>query len=151
MEIILTENVDGLGNIGDLVKVKPGYARNFLVPQGMAVVASTRNVKEFEHQKRQAERKYQRVVEAAEVLKGRIEKLRIEISHKAGEEGKLYGAVTSMEIESKLAGQGVEIDRKKIQLVEPIKNLGDFEVPVKLDAGVIAVIKVSVVAEGDSE
>lgn len=151
MEIILTENVDGLGNIGDLVKVKPGYARNFLVPQGMAVVANTRNLKEFEHQKRQAESKYQRVVQAAEVQKSKIEALRIEIAHKAGEEGKLYGAVTSMEIESQLSAKGVDVDRKKIQLDEPIKNLGDFEVPVKLDAGVVAVIKVSVVAEGDSE
>jgi len=107
MEIILTENVDGLGNIGELVNVKPGYGRNYLVPQGMAVIANSRNIKEFEHQKRQAERKFQRVVQAAEVLKSKIEGTRIEISHKAGEEGKLYGAVTGMEIEAQLTAKGI--------------------------------------------
>ncbi|GAB4167423.1 MAG: 50S ribosomal protein L9 [Geothermobacteraceae bacterium] len=149
MEIILTENVEGLGQIGDLVRVKPGYARNYLVPKGLAVVANNRNIKELEHQKRQAERKFQRVVQAAEVLKGKIEALNLQIAHKAGEEGKLYGAVTAMELEAKLAEQGVEIDRRKIQLDEPIKNVGDFEVPVKLDAGVSATIKLSVVAEAE--
>jgi len=149
MEIILTENVEGLGQIGDLVRVKPGYARNYLVPKGLAVVANNRNLKELEHQKRQAERKFQRVVQAAEVLKGKIEALNLQIAHKAGEEGKLYGAVTAMELEAKLAEQGVEIDRRKIQLDEPIKNVGDFEVPVKLDAGVSATIKLSVVAEAE--
>ncbi|RMF47377.1 MAG: 50S ribosomal protein L9 [Deltaproteobacteria bacterium] len=149
MEIILTENVEGLGQIGDLVRVKPGYARNYLVPKGLAVVANNRNLKELEHQKRQAERKFQRVVQAAEVLKGKIEALNLQVAHKAGEEGKLYGAVTAMELEAKLAEQGVEIDRRKIQLDEPIKNVGDFEVPVKLDAGVSATIKLSVVAEAE--
>jgi len=147
MEIILTENVDGLGTIGDQVKVKPGYARNYLVPQGMAVVADSRNVKELEHQKRQLERKRQRVTEAAEVLKQRIEAAPLESTHKAGEEGKLYGAVTSMELEEKLAAKGVEIDRKRIQLTEPIKSLGEHEVTVKLDAGITATIKLTVVAE----
>ncbi|RME40463.1 MAG: 50S ribosomal protein L9 [Deltaproteobacteria bacterium] len=149
MEIILTENVEGLGQIGDLVQVKPGYARNYLVPKGLAVVANKRNIKELEHQKRQAERKFQRVVQAAEVLKGKIEGVALQVAHKAGEEGKLYGAVTAMEIESKLAEQGIEIDRRKIQLDEPIKNVGDYEIPVKLDAGVVATIKLTVVAEAE--
>ncbi len=149
MEIILTENVDGLGNIGELVNVKPGYGRNYLVPQGMAVIANSRNIKEFEHQKRQAERKFQRVVQAAEVLKSKIEGTRIEISHKAGEEGKLYGAVTGMEIEAQLTAKGIELERKKIQLAEPIKQLGDYEIVAKLDAGVSATIKVTVVAEAE--
>lgn len=147
MEIILTENVDGLGHIGDLVKVKPGYARNFLLPRGLAVLASNRNVKELEHQKRQLERKLQRVTQAAEVLKSRIEASPIEVAHKAGEEGKLYGAVTSMEIEAKLAEKGIEIDRKRIQLDEPIKSLGEHAVKVKLDAGIVASVKLTVVAE----
>jgi len=149
MEIILTENVDGLGNIGELVNVKPGYGRNYLVPQGMAVIANSRNIKEFEHQKRQAERKFQRVVQAAEVLKTKIEGTRIEIAHKAGEEGKLYGAVTGMEIEAQLAAKGIELERKKIQLAEPIKQLGDYDIVAKLDAGVTANIKVTVVAEAE--
>ncbi|TYO98652.1 LSU ribosomal protein L9P [Geothermobacter ehrlichii] len=149
MEIILTENVEGLGNIGDLVKVKPGYARNYLVPKGLAVIANSRNIKEFEHQKRQAERKFQRVVQAAEVLKGKIEAQPLQVAHKAGEEGKLYGAVTAMEIGAKLAEAGIEIDRRKIQIDEPIKNLGEYEIPVKLDAGVTATIKLTVVAEAE--
>ena len=146
MEIILNENVEGLGNIGDMVTVKPGYARNFLIPRGHAVEASTRNVKELEHQKRQLERKLQKQTQAAELQKQKIERVTCVLPHRAGEEGKLFGSVTSMEIENKLAESGVEIDRKKIQLAEPIKSLGEYEVPIKLDAGVVANIKVSVVA-----
>jgi len=144
MEIILTENVDGLGQIGDLVNVKPGYARNYLVPKGFAMAANNRNLKELEHQKRQTERKLQRVTQAAEVLKQKLEANRITVTHRAGEEGKLYGAVTSMELEAKLNEAGIEIDRKRIQLDEPIKSLGDHQVPVKLDAGVSATLAVTV-------
>lgn len=146
MNIILRETVEGLGTIGDLVKVKPGYARNYLVPRGLAVEANSRNVKELEHQKRQMERKRQKVLQAAEVLKGQIEKAPCAFSHRAGEEGKLFGSVTSQEIAAKLAEAGIEIDRKKIQLAEPIKTLGEHEVPVKLQAGITATIKVSVTA-----
>lgn len=146
MEIILTESVEGLGNIGDLVKVKPGYARNYLVPKGLAVAASSRNLKQLEHQKRQLERKMQKLTQAAEVLKGQIEKQALEFALRASEEGKLFGSVTSMEIEAKLAEKEIAVDRKKIQLDEPIKALGDYEVPVKLQAGVVATVKVSVVA-----
>lgn len=146
MNIILTENVEGLGNIGDLVKVKPGYARNYLVPRGLAVEANTRNVKELEHQKRQLERKMQKVTQAAELVKGKVEAVSCELALRAGEEGKLFGSVTSMELGAKLAEAGIEVDRKKIQLDEPIKALGEYEVPVKLDAGVVATLKVTVVA-----
>jgi large subunit ribosomal protein L9 len=146
MNIILTENVEGLGSIGDLVKVKPGYARNFLVPQGLAVEANPRNVKELEHQKRQMERKLQKVTQAAEVLKGQIEKVSCEFSLRASEEGKLFGSVTTQDIAAKLAEAGIEVDRKKIQLEEPIKTLGEHEVSVKLQAGITATVKVSVVA-----
>jgi large subunit ribosomal protein L9 len=146
MEIILTENVEGLGTIGDQVKVKPGYGRNYLVPRGLAVVANTRNVKELEHQKRQMERKMQKVTQAAELQKKKVESVTCVLALRAGEDGKLFGSVTTMEIGAKLADAGVEVDRKKIQLEEPIKSLGEYEVPVKLDAGVVANIKVSVVA-----
>jgi large subunit ribosomal protein L9 len=146
MEIILTENVEGLGTIGDQVKVKPGYGRNYLVPRGLAVVANTRNVKELEHQKRQMERKMQKVTQAAELQKKKVESVTCILALRAGEDGKLFGSVTTMEIGAKLADAGVEVDRKKIQLDEPIKALGNYEVPVKLDAGVVATIKVSVVA-----
>jgi large subunit ribosomal protein L9 len=146
MKIILTENVEGLGNIGELIKVKPGYARNFLVPKGLAVEANPRNIRELEHHKRQTERKAQKMAQDAQALKARIEAVACVIAHRAGEEGKLFGSVTSMEIAEKLTAAGIEIDRKKIQLAEPIKALGDYEVPVKLQAGIVATVKVSVVA-----
>jgi large subunit ribosomal protein L9 len=145
-QIILTENVEGLGKIGDLVRVKPGYARNFLVPRALAVEANPRNINELNHQKRQMERKMQKLTQAAEVLKARLEGIACVFAHRASEEGKLFGSVTTMEIESKLGEAGIEIDRKKIQLDEPIKALGDYEVPIKLQAGVTATLKVSVVA-----
>ena len=146
MDIILVENIDGLGNIGDLANVKTGYARNYLIPKKLAVEANTRNIKEMEHQKRQLERKAQKVTQASEVIKGQIEALSFEFALRAGDEGKLFGSVTTMELAAKISEAGIEIDRKKIQLDEPIKNLGDFEVPVKLPAGVVATLKVAVVA-----
>ncbi|MFA5515220.1 MAG: 50S ribosomal protein L9 [Desulfuromonadales bacterium] len=146
MDIILTENVDNLGKIGDMVKVKTGYGRNYLVPRGLAVEASTRNVRELEHQKRQMERKLQLVTQEAEVLKARIEGVSCIFTHRASEEGKLFGSVTALEIAEKLAASGIEIDRKKIQLDEPIKSLGDHQVPIKLQAGIAANINVRVMA-----
>lgn len=146
MDIILMENVDGLGQIGDLVKVKPGYARNFLIPQKFAVEANTRNIKELEHQKRQLEHKAQKVLQASEVIKAQIEKVNCEFALRAGDDGKLFGSVTSMEIQAKLAESGVEVDRKKIQLDEPIKALGEYEVAIKLPAGILASVKVTVTA-----
>ncbi len=104
MNIILTENVDNLGKIGDMVKVKPGYARNFLVPRKLGIEANPRNLRELEHQKRQMERKRQRVTQEAEVLKTRIEGVACVFAHRASEEGKLFGSVTAMEIAEKLAG-----------------------------------------------
>ncbi len=145
--VILRENVDGLGIIGDVVNVKAGYARNFLVPQGLANVANARNVKELEHQKRQLSRKLEKVTKDAEAVKARIEKVTCAFTQRASEEGKLFGSVTSMDLEAKLQSSGIEIDRKKIQLGEPIKSLGEHIVPVKLDAGVIAELKVVVNAE----
>jgi large subunit ribosomal protein L9 len=146
MDIILVENIDNLGNIGDLVSVKTGYARNYLIPKKFAVEANTRNIKEMEHQKRQLERKAQKAMQASEVIKEQIEALSFEFALRAGDEGKLFGSVTTMELAAKISEAGIEIDRKKIQLAEPIKNLGDFEVPVKLPAGVVATLKVAVVA-----
>ena len=146
MKVILKENVDGLGQIGDLVNVKPGYARNFLLPRSLALLANTRNIRELEHQKRQLERKWQLATKQAEVLKERIEALECVFEHRVGEEGKLFGSVTTADIGAKLGEAGIEIDRKKIQLPESIKMLGDYEVPVKLQANVTANIKISVVA-----
>lgn len=144
MDIILKENVDGLGIIGEQVSVKPGYARNYLLPKGLAIVADMSSVKELEHQKRQLARKLEKATKDAEAIKARIEKVACEFTQRAGEEGKLFGSVTSMDIESKLTDAGIEIDRKKIQLSEAIKTLGEHEVSVKLDAGVVATVKVVV-------
>ena len=149
MEVILTENVDGLGNIGEMVNVKPGYARNFLLPRHFAVESNPRNVKEFEHQKREAQRKLEMRTKEAEVIKSKIEAIACVVSHRASEDGKLFGSVTNMELAEKIIAAGVEIDRKKIVLAEPIKSLGAHEVPVKLDAGVVATLKVTVEASSE--
>lgn len=146
MQVILKENVEGLGQIGDVLKVKPGYARNFLIPRGLALVADARNVNELEHQKRQLERKLQKLTQEAQLLREKIEALTVALTHRAGEEGKLFGSVTAMELEAKLKEAGIEIDRKKIQLSEPIKAVGDYEVPVKLQQGITATLKVAVTA-----
>lgn len=146
MEIILSESIDGLGEIGEIVKVKPGYARNYLLPKGLAVVADQGNVKEFEHQKRQLERKALKIAKTSEALKAKIEAVSCVFELRASEEGKLFGSVTSADLAAKLADADIDIDRKKIQLDEPIKTLGEQTVAVKLPGTVVAEIKVSVVA-----
>jgi large subunit ribosomal protein L9 len=144
MEIILTENVKGLGQIGDVVNVKPGYSRNFLIPRGLAVEANPRNLQELEHHKRQLTRKAAKLSKEAADVKARIEALECVFSLRASEEGKLFGSVTSMELEAAMAEQGVEIDRRKIQLDQPIKTLGEHVVDIKLNAGASASLKVRV-------
>jgi len=146
MNIILNENVDGLGKIGDVLKVKPGYARNFLLPRGLAVEANVRNVNELEHNKRQLERKLQRQTQAAELLKAQIEKIACSFTLRSSEEGKLFGSVTTQDIAEKLAASGVEVDRKQIVLDEAIKTLGEHQVVVKLQHGIVANVKVVVSA-----
>lgn len=144
MNIILTENVEGLGKIGDQLVVKPGYARNYLVPQGLAVMANLKNLKELEHNKRQLAHKVQKQLQDAELLKAQIEKINFVFALRAGEEGKVFGSVTSLDIATKLAGQGIEIDRKKIVLDDHIKTLGEHAVSIKLTAGIVATINVVV-------
>lgn len=144
MDIILMENVKGLGQIGDVVSVKPGYSRNYLIPKGLAVEANQGNLKELEHHKRQLTRKAQKLSQEAADVKARIEALECVFSLRASEEGKLFGSVTSMELEASMAEQGVEIDRRKIQLDQPIKTLGEHVVDIKLNAGANASLKVLV-------
>ncbi|SEA21941.1 LSU ribosomal protein L9P [Desulfuromusa kysingii] len=148
--IILKENIDGLGIIGDVVSVKAGYARNYLIPKGLASAANEKNVKELDHQKRQLARKLEKATKDAEGIKARIEKVSCEFTQRASEEGKLFGSVTSMDLEAKLKDAGVDIDRKKIQLGEAIKSLGEHIVSVKLDVGVVAELKVTVIAEEEA-
>jgi len=147
MDVILTENVKNLGTIGEVVKVKPGYGRNFLVPQGLAVEASEAKLKEVEHHKRQLNRKAEKLSQEAADVKARIEAVECTFVHKASEEGKLFGSVTSMEIAESLAAQGIEIDRRKILLEQPIKELGEHSIDIKLNAGVNAIVKINVISE----
>jgi large subunit ribosomal protein L9 len=144
MKVILKENIDTLGHIGDIVKVAPGYARNYLIPKGFAIEATTRNAKALEHAKRQMEYKKNKVKEQAQNLASKIEALTIVLVHQAGEGDKLFGAVTNMELAENLKNQGIEIDRKKIVLADPIKHLGEFSASVKIHPEVTATLKVVV-------
>jgi large subunit ribosomal protein L9 len=147
MQVILLEDVPSLGKSGDLVKVADGYGRNFLIPQKKAVFATEKNVKALGHQKRQVQDRLGKVKKDAEKLAQEIESLSCTFTKQAGESGKLFGSVTSMEIESFLKEQGVEVDRKKIMLEEPIKSLGMFTVPIRLHSDIVVQLKVWVVQE----
>src|SRR5512142_344473 len=144
MQVILKENIDNLGHIGDIVKVAPGYARNYLLPKGFAIEATTKNAKALEHAKRQMEYKKNKVLEQARALAAKIDAITLTLTHQAGEEGKLFGAVTNMELAEKLKGLGFEIDRKKIVLAEPIKHVGEFTASIKIHPEVTATLKVNV-------
>jgi large subunit ribosomal protein L9 len=146
MKVILQENIDTLGQIGDIVKVAPGYARNYLLPKGLAIEATEKNAKALEHAKRQLAYKKNKTLEAAKLLAAKLEAVTVTLAHQAGEEGKLFGSVTTMEIAAFLKGQSLEIDRKKMVLTEPIKQLGDYTVPVKIHPEVTASLKVQVTA-----
>ncbi|WP_026843229.1 50S ribosomal protein L9 [Citrifermentans bremense] len=144
MKVILKENVDNLGHIGDIVKVAPGYARNFLLPKGFAIEATEKNAKALEHAKRHLEYKKNKVLEAAKQLAAKIEGLSLSIAHQAGADDRLFGAVTNMELAEQLKASGIEVDRKRIVLAEPIKQLGDFTATVKIHPEVSATLKVAV-------
>lgn len=146
MKLILQENIEHLGQIGDIVKVAPGYARNYLLPKGFAIEATEKNAKALEHAKRQLAYKKNKTLEAAKQLVAKLEALSINLTHQAGEEGKLFGSVTNMEIAAFLKENGVEVDRKKIALTEPIKQLGEYSVLVKVHPEVTATLKVQVSA-----
>ena len=147
MEVILREDVPHLGHIGDVVNVKPGYARNYLLPRGLAVVANRRNLRELEHQRRMAAEKRERVRRAAEGLAEQLGKLRLVVRARAGEEGKLFGSVTNLDLERALAERGIAIDRRRIRLPEPIKQVGEHRVPVHLGVGVSCELVVEVQPE----
>jgi len=146
MQIILKENVETLGHIGDIVKVAPGYARNYLLPKGLAVEKKKKNAKALDHVKRQMAYRKDKTLESARNLAARLTETPIGLLHKAGEEGKLFGSVTNMDIAAFLKGKGFEIDRKTILLSEPIKHVGEFDVTVKVHPEVSANLKVTVTA-----
>ena len=147
MKVILKEDVQNLGVMGDVVKVKNGYARNFLIPKGAAAVANEKSIRALEHEKRIIEESKKRLVSAAEQLAAKISAAELSFTKKAGEEGKLFGSITSMDIAEQLAEKGIEIDKKKISIAEPIKRLGDHSVAVSLGHEVSATVAVKVTAE----
>jgi large subunit ribosomal protein L9 len=144
MEVILKEEVSHLGGIGDVVKVKPGYARNFLIPRGLAVLADRRNLGQLEHERRVAADKRERALRQAQTLAEKLRSLRVALRARAGDEGKLFGSVTNIDIEQALAAQGITVDRRRIRLDEPIKTLGDHRVPVQLGHGIEGELVVTV-------
>jgi len=147
MKLLLKEDVENLGNCGDEVEVKRGYGRNYLIPQGKAILATPKNVKQFAHQRNIVQGKLNKLIKEAGVIAGEIGKVSCSVKKKVGEQGKLFGSVTAQNIHDLLREKGVEIDKRKIQLDEPIKTLGDFKIPIKLHPQVTAEISLSVLAE----
>jgi large subunit ribosomal protein L9 len=148
VKLILVESIHRLGEAGDLVSVKPGFARNFLLPQGKALLATESRVKEFEHKRRIAEEKAARELKDLEAVKKAIEALRVEIGARAGETGKLFGSVTASQIADKVEAAGLKIDRRRIDLREPIKEVGEHKVSVRLLRELVASLTIVVAAEG---
>ena len=147
MKVILREDVPHLGQPGAVVNVKPGYARNYLIPQGLAELATSRNIKMMEHQLKLIKRQIDAAQAEAEQVKARLEEVSVTISKPAGENEKLFGSVTSRDIESALKEEGITIDRRRIVIAEPIKALGVYTVQLKLYGGDLADLKVWVVKE----
>ena len=147
MKIILKEDIKNLGKMGQIVDVADGYARNYLVPKGLAVEASTKNIRSLEHEKKIIQEKARKRKDSAQDLASRITALTLTIKAKAGEEEKLFGSVTTMDIAEALLTQGVEIEKKKIVLEEPIKRLGSYSVQIKLHPDVSVPLTVQVIQE----
>ncbi|HUL59639.1 MAG TPA: 50S ribosomal protein L9 [Anaeromyxobacteraceae bacterium] len=147
MKVILREDVENLGRGGEVVDVKPGYGRNFLLPRGLAVLANPKNVRELDHQKSVASAKAAKAKASAEAVAKRLSETPVTLKRKVGEQDKLYGSVTALDVVEALAARGLVIDRRSIDLKEPIKSVGDFDVPVKLHHEVVGKAKVKVEAE----
>ena len=148
VKLILVESIHSLGEAGELVSVKPGYARNYLLPQGKALLATETRVKELEHKQRIAQERAAKELNDLKAVKKQIEGLSIEIGARAGESGKLFGSVTAQQIAERIEAAGLSVDKRRIELVEPIKEVGDHAVKVKLHSELAAELSVKVVAEG---
>ncbi len=147
MEIILKEDVKGVGYKNDIVSVRPGYGRNYLIPQGLAIIANNSNKKLIEENVRQAAHKASKIKQDAEALAKSIGELTVTISTKAGESGKIFGAVTALQIADALKDKGFDVDRKKIVIKDAIKNLGEYTVLIDLHKEVKHSINVNVIGE----
>lgn len=147
VQLILKEDVEHLGTAGEVVDVKPGYARNYLLPQGLAYEATEGNLKRLEQERRRVEKAAEREKEQAEDLARQLEDASVTFSVRAGEEGQLFGSVTAADIADRLQDQGLEVDKRWIELEEPIKQLGVYTVTVDLHSEVRPGLKVWVVSE----
>jgi large subunit ribosomal protein L9 len=150
MEVILKEDIANLGKIGEVVRVRDGYARNYLLPRGLVLIANKKNLKSYEHHKKVVGEQKQKILRQAESVAERLSTVALVIPMKVGEEGRLFGSVTSMQIEKALKAKGVSVERRKIHLDEPIKTAGDHEVPVRLAADLTVPLKVSVVSDSET-
>lgn len=145
MQLILTRDVEHLGKAGDLVNVRPGYGRNFLVPKGFAVTATDRNRSRLEHERQVISRRVQQMRDSSEKMAARLNGMILQFERRVSDEGKMFGSVTTRNISDQLAVANVELDHRRIQMDDPIKAIGKYEVPVKLDGDVIATLKFWVV------
>lgn len=150
MKVILKESMENLGTVGDVVAVKDGYARNYLIPRGIATLADSRNVKAVEHQKRALEKKRLREVSKAQELAAAIEGTRLVFRRKTSEQGQLFGSVTHIDIEGAIAQKGFAVSRKQVALEQPIKALGEFPVTIRLPGQVKTKVTVVVEREGEA-
>src|SRR3954467_6597524 len=151
MEIILREHVENLGRRGDVVKVADGYARNYLLPRKLALTVTEGNRKQIDRERKVADARESEERQTAEAFASRLAQMEIVIARRVGETEALYGSVTTADIAEALAAKGFEVDRRKIVLQEPIKRLGAFDVPVKLQRDVTATLKLKVIAQGEPE
>ncbi|MBN2723002.1 MAG: 50S ribosomal protein L9 [Deltaproteobacteria bacterium] len=147
MEIILRDDVSNLGKSGDILKVRNGYGRNYLVPKGLAIVATKKNKAKLEHDRQVITARRSKLIKTSEDMKARLEELTITIQKKVGESDKLFGSVTQREVIEALGSQGVTLNKKSLLMDEPLKTLGVHSISVKLDAEVEATLKVWVVSE----
>ncbi len=147
VKLILTESVTGLGDAGAMVAVKVGYARNFLLPQGKALLATESKVREFEHKRRVVADKAARELKDLQALRDRLQSLSLEVTARIGEEGKLFGSVTTANIAELLAEKGFKIDRRKILLDESLKEAGDHTIQIRLGSELVADVPLSIVGE----
>lgn len=151
MEVVLKEDIENLGHMGDVVKVKDGYARNYLLPRGLVVLANKKNLKALEHEQRMIAQRRERLTKEAQGISAKLAGVSLEFTAKVGEEGRLFGSVTSMDIEKALKEQGHDVERRRIVLHEPIKQVGEYEIPIRLRPEVMPSIKVKVVSEDEPE
>ena len=147
MEVILKEDIVNLGKIGEVVRVRDGYARNYLLPRGLVLMANKKNLKTFDHQKKLVADQKQKTMRQAQSAADQLTGISLVIPMKVGEEGRLFGSVTNIQIEKALKAKGLNVDRRKIHLDEPIKTVGDYEVPVRLAADLTVPLKLSVVSD----